>query len=145
MTNQQSSPAVPQFVVTVSLTGLGQSTRASYSYTVPQDDGGWVTFQNISKCDLVIFRSTNCLFVLDYKTTLAGWYIHSITTSADNSSLSTLAGPLNLSYMTIDPDQVLHQYDLTINYCNGDTTVPIDPQETNVPPKPEPGSVAGRG
>ena len=123
--------AVPQVNVIISFT---IDNNVVYSYTRP--DGQ--KFTNSATCDLVIKQPTNCLFVLDYAATLAGWTIVGIAANpAGTAVLDATPGPGSLSLMTTDLyiDHT-HTYNYFINYHNTVTNQNCrhDPQEGNEPP-----------
>ncbi|USX12450.1 hypothetical protein NHH88_22510 [Oxalobacteraceae bacterium OTU3CAMAD1] len=91
---------------------------------------GPVTSPSIS---LNITCPTDCLFILDYATSKAGWTITEISAVGMGSpTLNTLPGPKKLSLMVMDPYLTLSQYKYYLHFANGKEKFKFDPQETNV-------------
>jgi len=129
--------ATPQRTVTISLNGrMAEDTQVSYSYWSPRDG---VSRSGMPTCDLYMACKTNTLFVLDYASTMNGWTITGIEPNpAGAPVLESIAGPANLSIMTLFPDDAPGEsYKFYIVYYNTVTQLQVrfDPQEQNRPPE----------
>lgn len=128
--------ATPQRTVTISVSGrMVEDAHVSYSYWAPHDG---LTRTSTSVCDLYQSTATNTLFVLDFASARNGWTIVGTEPNpAGSPALPTIAGPANLSIMTMFPDRAPGEtYSFFIVYQNTltDVTVRFDPQEGNRPP-----------
>ena len=121
----------PQINVVIS---FNATNTVAYTYTQPRGQ----SYTNSPSCDLAITQATNCLFVLDYASTLAGWTITGISPNpAGAEVLPSTLGPAGLSLMTNDPfNEAGHVFNYYINYTNTVTGMNTsqDPQEGNQPP-----------
>jgi hypothetical protein len=123
---------VAQRVVSVSLRDFGDVTAAFYTYVSPLTG---LSYTNAPTCDISIDQPTLTLFVLDFASTLDGWYITGASLPPGDV-FSSLQGPGNLSIQIFNPYlDSSSRSNFTINYVNErkDRKVPIDPQEGNIP------------
>jgi len=124
----------PQRTVTIALSTNNHITKARYSYVSPVTG---LRFQDAPICDLKIDRATNCLFILDYLSTLNGWVIDSISATPGSMLIPSTMGANKLSILTFDPYSSENAvYNFFISYSNHitDTQYSEDPQEGNGPP-----------
>lgn len=132
MTLPSLARPVAQRVVSVSLRDLGNITAAFYTYVSPLTG---LSYTNAPVCDISVDQPTLTLFVLDFASTLDGWYITGAKLPPGNV-FSAVQGPGNLSIQIFNPYfDSSSKFSFTINYANElkDRKVPIDPQEGNIP------------
>ena len=140
--------ANPQRFVIISLNTIRDTTgvvsrKARYTYASPVTG---IEYQNAPQCDLLVVQATECLFVLDFPSTAAGWTITGISTVPGYPLIPSTHGPKNLSILTSNPYTSLNPtaasttvYRFFIEYANTLTneTYTEDPQESNGPPAPD--------
>jgi hypothetical protein len=121
-----------QRTITLSINGSDKDAQVFYTYTSPVTG---LSYVDAPVCDLLCNQPINCLFLLDYLSTLNGWTIID-TTPNGTPALEQVAGARRLSIMTINPYDTPGTYKFFINYKNELTGAVIhrDPQEGNIPP-----------
>lgn len=123
--------STPQRLITLSINGNDKYAQVYYTYNCPVTGLAYI---NSPVCDLLCNQAVNCLFILDYASTLNGWTIIN-TTPNGSPELKQVPGALNLSILTINPYNAPDTYKFYINYKNMQTeaVINIDPQEGNIP------------
>ena len=132
MTIPSLARPVAQRVVSVSLRDIGDTTAAFYTYVSPLSG---LNYTDAPVCDISIDQPTLTLFVLDFASTLDGWYITGATLPP-GGVFSAQQGPESLSIQIYNPYlDNSSKSSFTINYANDrkDRKLPIDPQEGNIP------------
>jgi len=139
--------ANPQRVVTINLNSIRDTNgvvtlKARYTYVSPVTG---LSYQNAPLCDLSVVQATECLFVLDFQSTAAGWTFTGISAVDGYPLIPATLGAKNLSILTTDPYTLPNPctpsptaYKFYICYKNKitDEAYCEDPQESNGPPLP---------
>lgn len=122
--------AIPQVVITVSITGDSSNSSVSYSFTDPHTE---TPYKNWPSCVLPEIVPAYCIFAMDYASTGKGWTIKGMTATGGTTELTHWLAENGLALTTLVLDPYLHQF--TINFYNTVTKDKLsdDPQEGNIP------------
>ncbi|WP_332852288.1 hypothetical protein [Duganella sp. S19_KUP01_CR8] len=110
---------------------IDNPTTVTYSYVDPNTN----KYVTTNVCDLMLFKPSCCMFVLDAASTSNGWTITQILPNR-SESIDYQLGPRGLSALTLGNVEKFGIYRYFIVYFNtlSNATYFIDPQEVNIPP-----------